>query len=259
MRKTIIASAIFFLLFTYGLVLSQNQLMVIPEELEPKHPVGFYDYKGVSNVHTDRGLGSGSPNDVIKAAQEVGHEFLILTDLNAFEKPALPEGYHRKLLVIGAGEYSYVDSRVLLYDLQRRHSLESLGQTQTILADLLSQSGVEEKQDLIVLAHPLKPGFAWSGAYPSGLDGLEVINLKSVWRARSSIRSTRHFHCSGSTKNPSVSSSSGINSRRLGTRSEWPAQKRPRDRRRSESVRSSFHRIKRLSVCCRITFYFARS
>lgn len=182
MRKTIIASAIFFLIFAYGLVLSQTQISVIPEELEPKNPVGFYDYKGVANVHTDRGLGSGSPTEVIKAAQEVGLDFLVLTDLNAFEQPALPEGYHRKLLVIGAGAYSYVDSRVLLYDLQRRHSLESLGQTQTLLADLLSQSGSEEKNDLIVLAHPTKPGFSWSGAYPSGLDGIEVINLKSVWR-----------------------------------------------------------------------------
>ncbi|MEK7358472.1 MAG: hypothetical protein AAB250_18655, partial [Bdellovibrionota bacterium] len=144
MRKTIIASAIFFLLFTYGLVLSQNQLTVIPEELEPKNPVGFYDYKGISNVHTDRGLGSGSPLEVIKAAQEVGLDFLVFTDLNAFEKPALPHGYHRKLLVIGAEEFSYVDSRLLLYDLQKRHALESLGQTQTLLADLLSQSGSEE-------------------------------------------------------------------------------------------------------------------
>src|ERR1035437_9593946 len=79
-------------------------------------------------------------------------------------------------------EYSYLESRLLTYDRLHRHSLESLGQAQVLLADLLSQSGPDAEPDLIILAHPSKPGFSWTGAYPSGIDGIEVLNLKSIWQ-----------------------------------------------------------------------------
>lgn len=182
MRKVLIASFIFFALFGYGLILSQMNVNVIQERLEPSNFPGYYDYRGASNVHTSLGLGSGTANEVIKGAQEAGLDFLFMTDLNLFGEPAVPDAYHRQLLVMSAAEYSYLDSRLLLYDLAKRHELETLGQAQVLLADLLSQSGSDEQQDLIVLAHPFKPGFSWSGAYPSGLDGIEVINLKSVWQ-----------------------------------------------------------------------------
>lgn len=182
MRRILITSLIFFCFFGYGLILSQTNLNIIKEELEPANHPGFYDYRGVTNVHTNRNLGSGSPSSVIRAAQDAGLDFLFITDLNAFTQPPVPEGYHRQLLVLSAAEYSYLESRLLVYDMKRRHSLESLGQAQVLLADLLSQSGPDAKEDLIVLAHPSKPGFSWKGAYPSGLDGIEVINLKSVWQ-----------------------------------------------------------------------------
>ena len=182
MRKTLIASGFFFLLFAYGLILSQTSINVIPEELEPKNSNGFYDYRGVTNVHTNRGIGSGSPSDVIKAAQEADLDFLFVTDLNSFKATPLQEGYHRKLLVMSAPEYSYLESRFFLYDVAKRHSIGSIGEAGTLFADLLSQSGADADQDLILLAHPTKPGFAWTPPYPSGLDGIEVVNLKSIWR-----------------------------------------------------------------------------
>jgi hypothetical protein len=180
-RKVLIASIIFFLFFVYWLVLSQLQVSVIPEELEPANYPGFYDYRGISNVHTNRANGSGTPQEVIRAAQEAGLDYIFITDLNVFSGPQVPEGYHRQLLAMTGEEYSYLESRLLTYDILRRHSLESLGQAQVLLADLLSQSGPDAAADLIILAHPTKPGFTWTGAYPSGLDGIEVINLKSVW------------------------------------------------------------------------------
>jgi hypothetical protein len=109
-------------------------------------------------------------------------DFLIFTDVNVFNPSQDIEGYHRKLLVMMGGSYSYLDSRILTYDLHSRHQLESLGQTQVLLADLLSQTGPDAAEDLLVLAHPFKSGFSWTGPYPTGLDGLEVINLKSVWQ-----------------------------------------------------------------------------
>lgn len=182
MRKILVASFIFFALFGYGLLLSQMNVKVIQETLEPSNYAGYYDYRGVTNVHSSLSLGSGSVQEVINGAQEAGLDFLFLTDLNLFAANSVPEGYHRQTLVLAAAEYSYLDSRLLLYDISRRHQLDSLGQAQVLLADLLSQSGPDAQQDLIILAHPSKPGFSWSGVYPSGLDGLEVINLKSVWQ-----------------------------------------------------------------------------
>lgn len=182
MRKILIASSIFFLLFFYGLILSQTRLSAISEELDPKNPPGFYDYRGISNVHSDRGMGSGTTLDVIRAAQEASLDYLILTDLNSFGDSIVPDSYHRKLLFISASESSYLESRILLYDIEKSHSLTGLGQAQLLIADLLSQAENETKDDFIVLAHPTKPGFTWNGAYPSGLDGIEVINLKSLWR-----------------------------------------------------------------------------
>jgi len=182
MRKILIASAVFFLVFFYGLVLSQTRVSIIADELEPKNAAGFYDYRGVSNVHTDRGIGSGSAFDVVKAAQEANLDWLFLTDLNQFTSAgAIPDGYHRKTLVMTADEYSYLDSRLLLYEPAKHPNFETLGQSQLFLADLLSQTSAP-REDLVVLAHPTKPGFSWNGPYPTGLDGIEVVNLKSAWR-----------------------------------------------------------------------------
>ncbi len=182
MRKILIVSLFFSLLFSYWLVLSQLQVSVIPEELEPANYPGFFDYRGVTNVHTSRGEGAGTPTEVIKAAQDVGLDYLFITDSNIFSGPPVAEGYHRQLLVMTGEEYSYLDSRILFYDRLRRQHIESLGQAQVTLADLLSRSGPDAEPDLLVLAHPASPGYAWTGPYPSGLDGLEVINLKSVWQ-----------------------------------------------------------------------------
>lgn len=182
MRKILVSSFIFFIFFVYWLVLSQLQVSVLPEELEPANYPGFFDYRGITNVHSDRGMGGAPPQDVIRAAQDAGLDYLFITDLNVFGEPPVPEGYHRQLLVMSGDIYSYLESRLILYDRLHRHSIDSLGQAQVLLADLLSQSGPDSESDLIMLAHPSKPGFAWTGPYPSGLDGIEVINMKSVWQ-----------------------------------------------------------------------------
>jgi hypothetical protein len=182
MRRLLVTSLIFFTLFFYGLILSQTRVSVVAEELEPKNHAGFYDYRGVTNVHSSAGIGSGTVQEIAEAAQDVGLDFVFISDLNVFDGSRFPDGYYRQLLVLNAAAYSYLDSRFIIYDVKRPHSIESLGQAQVILADLLSQQGTDAEQDFIILAHPAKPGYAWSGPYPSGLDGVEIINLKSVWQ-----------------------------------------------------------------------------
>jgi hypothetical protein len=191
-RKIAVASFFLFLLFAYGLTLTQHRFNIMKEELEPANASGFYDYRGETNVHTKQNLGSSSHQEIIAAAQEAGLDWLYFTDLNVFDRRFGIEGYHRQLLAMMGAEVSYLDSRVLWYDTLNRHSPETLGQAQVQLADALSQEGADAANDLLVLAHPFSPGYSWSGNYPPGLDGIEVVNLKRVWQ-RSWLESRASF------------------------------------------------------------------
>ena len=181
-RRIAILSVLIFLLFSYGLSLTQHRFAIMKDELDPPNAPGFYDYKGATHVHTKQNLGSGDFNDVIVAAQEAGLDWLYFTDLNVFKRRFDVEGYHRQLLTMMGAEVSYLDSRILTYDVLSRRAPETLGQAQVQIADELSQEGEDATDDLLVLAHPFKQGFSWSGPFPPGLDGIEVINLKSVWQ-----------------------------------------------------------------------------
>src|SRR5690606_12829335 len=44
------------------------------------------------------------------------------------------------------------------------------------------QKSHSHNDSFLVLAHPFKPRYHWAGDLPSGLDGLEIINLKSIWQ-----------------------------------------------------------------------------
>lgn len=165
--------------FVYGLYLSQFEPAVVRQGLKAESSAGFYDYKGVINIHTDRSIGSSPPSVISAAARRAGLDFVILTDLNVFEDKESPEGYTGSTLVITADKYSYLDSR-LIFCSSTKHLLgHSLGDVQTGLSDLLSQPISENKDSLLVLAHPFKSGFSWTGEIPIGLDGMEIFNVKS--------------------------------------------------------------------------------
>jgi len=135
----------------YGVILSRYQVSVITDKLTTQHPEKFYDYAGAINVHTKLSTGSGHITEVIEAAQRAGLDFI-----------------------------SYLDSRLLFLSLQMNKNLTGPGQAQVIFTDLLSRP--QQEEGVIILAHPLKPGYQWTGDYPRSLDGIEIINLKSIWQ-----------------------------------------------------------------------------
>ena len=182
MRAFILVATLFFSFFIYGLFLTQFHPSVLVDELQLKNPSGFYDYRGQIDVHTTISQGSGSPSEVIRAAQESGNDFLILTDVNDFTQNYSAEGYHQRTLTLVAGQYNYVDSQLIFFDVYHNSPIDSFGKAQVILADQLSQKSSEAKKDLLILAHPFKHGSAWNGPTPSGLDGFELLNLKVVWQ-----------------------------------------------------------------------------
>ncbi len=166
--------------FIYGFYLSQNNLNVIPSILTHETLHGYYDYRGVTNVRTDLSNGSSSPLDVISEAKLAGLDYLFLTDVNQFENSESLNGYNGNLLVSIAGEYSFLDSRLLYYDLKPERKPNDLAEANVYFTDLLSRRMTENKETLLILAHPFNKGPTWTGPYPPGLDGIEILNPKSI-------------------------------------------------------------------------------
>lgn len=166
--------------FLYGFYINQYDTSVVPSQIQSSHTSDLYDYKGVVNVHTELSIGSAPASFVIQSAKMANLDFIFFTDLNKFDVPTNYESYHGNLLVFSAAKYSYLDSRLIYYSIDRESIGPNLGQAQIHLADLLSQKQGANRDSLVVLAHPYKAGFSWNGEIPSGLDGFELLNLKSL-------------------------------------------------------------------------------
>jgi hypothetical protein len=179
----LIASLTFLLIcyFVYGFYISQYEISVIPRKLEQReNPYEFYDYRGVINVHSDISTGSSSPSQIAIAAKSAGLDFIILTDLNVFDTSIHNDSYSQGVLFLNGGKYSYLDSRFLFYAPNKDLIGNNLGDAQIHLADMLTQEENGNKDSLLVLAHPYQLGFSWNGDLPTGLDGMELINMKAL-------------------------------------------------------------------------------
>jgi hypothetical protein len=181
MIRTFFAIALFVVFyFLYGFYLSSFDVNVLPPQIQRQHPYPYFDYKGVTNVYSNLSLGSGDYREIVADAKAASLDFLFITDLNIFENLLLPEGYNGTLLVLFAGKYSYLDSRLLYYSMANRLEGQSLGSAHIHITDQLSQATNSGSNTSFVLTHPFLKGFGWSGEFPVGLDGIELINFKRV-------------------------------------------------------------------------------
>lgn len=179
-RALIVLSTFIMLYFCYGLYIGQTDIEVFPSEIKRENPPGFHDYRGAINVQTDLSAGTSHPSQVIDEAKKAGLDFLILTDVNQFQQAESVSGYHDALLVMSEAEYSFLDSRLMLVNENASHSRTESSDVNLFLTDLLSQPG-QTREALAILAHPFVGGQpTWTGAYPPGLHGLEVLNPKSI-------------------------------------------------------------------------------
>ncbi|MBN8535560.1 MAG: hypothetical protein J0M15_00785 [Deltaproteobacteria bacterium] len=178
MKVFIFLTSFSLIYFVYGFYISQNDISIVNPSLKIKNNALFYDYKGILNVHSNLSIGSSPITQIIKSAQLSKLDFIMFTDLNYFNPPYGFEGYHDHTLVLIGQKISYLDSRFIVYSLSKEPLGNSLGEAQIKIADLLSQK--ENKDHLIILAHPSEKGFIWNGELPSGIDGIELINLKSL-------------------------------------------------------------------------------
>ncbi|MEK6556491.1 MAG: hypothetical protein AABZ31_14680 [Bdellovibrionota bacterium] len=174
--------SLLFIFLIYGVLLSRYSPSVFSNDLVFKDPEGLYDYSGVMNVHTIAGSGSGTIPEIAEAAEEGGINFVVFTDLNTPQEAREDEGYINNVLVLVGSQYKYLDSLLLNIDGNLDDRLQGAGRSQILLTDILSDETRTPGNGMFILAHPLKPGYKWSGEYPVGLDAIEVFNLKGIWQ-----------------------------------------------------------------------------
>lgn len=166
--------------FIYGFMVSSYVINKRSLSMDLNHPYPFFDYRGVTNVSTTRSLGSGEDKEIINDAKMADLDFVIITDYNLMDVEDSLESYYGNLLVLRGAKYSYLDSRVLYYRVDGIPHAKTLGDLQVHLTDLLTQSSEARNETHIVLAHPFLKGYSWTGEWPVGLDGIEIINFKRV-------------------------------------------------------------------------------
>lgn len=179
LMNRILATLAFFLIsfFIYGFYISQFELNFIQRKVKTSD--FYYDYKLTMNIHTNLSIGSEPLSVILTEAKKAQNKFIMLTDLNPqIKSPS--DSYLHNIGVLQGAKYGYKDSRLIYYSLTEKNLGLRSGESQLLLSDLLSQDAQRSPSSLLVLAHPFKTGFTWTGPIPKGLDGLEVINLKSM-------------------------------------------------------------------------------
>ncbi len=180
MKWLIGISILVFSYLGYGLYVSQFVITITDPLLDEPLAEKYYDYKGITHVHSDRGIGSGSLDRIVSDAKRANLDYIFITDVNPSSSYKTFEGYMDNLVVLQGGRYSYLESQILYYPNEDYKLLFSgLGQAQTYFTDMISQ---ETPQDFMVLANPLKGDNSWLRPGISGLSGIEIVNLRRLWR-----------------------------------------------------------------------------
>ena len=182
MKRNTFVITLLLIIFSYGLFLNRYSITITEDKLVSEHPAGFYDYRGVVNVHSDKSTGSGSVGEIITAAKEGGLDFLIFTELNQFESTPQKPNYSGRLLVSYDNEYSYRKSRILNVMGSGEATFSNTAEAQLVLSDLVNKPEVSSDEGLFIVAHPLRPKYSWEGNIPPGIHGMEIINLKAIWQ-----------------------------------------------------------------------------
>jgi hypothetical protein len=137
---------------------------------------GFVRVPGIVHVHTTLSDGSGTPDDVIRAARAAGAKFVVITDHNNVDAKSV-EGYRDGVLVIAGSELSTTSGHILglgIEDPTYRFSGDPLD----ALEDIRDLGGFP------VAAHPMNPraDFQFTGWDLPGPWGVELVNGDSEWR-----------------------------------------------------------------------------
>ena len=139
----------------------------------------YYDYSLSMNIHTNQSIGSEPLSVVLSEAKKAKNNFIMVTDLNPLLKMPV-DSYLQNIGVLQGAKYGYKDSRLIYFSTTDKDLGFHQGESQLQLSDFLSAEASHDQNKFISLAHPFSNGSKWSGDPPPGLDGVEVVNLKSL-------------------------------------------------------------------------------
>ncbi|OFZ28430.1 MAG: hypothetical protein A2622_04840 [Bdellovibrionales bacterium RIFCSPHIGHO2_01_FULL_40_29] len=169
--------------FVYGFYVSQFELNFVPRTVKTSDL--YYDYRLSMNIHTNQSIGSEPLSVILGESKKAENNFILISDLNPSMK--IPDdSYFQNIGVLQGAKYGYKDSRLLYFSTLDKNLGLRAGESQLQLSDLLTGDAVKNENHFISLAHPFSLGFDWTGDIPIGLDGIEIVNLKSLsqhsWR-----------------------------------------------------------------------------
>ncbi|HPI41434.1 MAG TPA: hypothetical protein PLJ21_11560, partial [Pseudobdellovibrionaceae bacterium] len=176
--KLILFVAFFY--FIYGFIINQFEINVSRGKSSVHSNDGLFDYRGVINVSSKLSIGSSDFSQIIKSAEKAGLDFIMFTDLNTFSDSGFHSSYQEGILTLVGSKYSYLDSRIIHYSSKEKNLGSTLGDVQIGLADIITKRPLENKDQLTILTQPKTPAHSWQGDLPSGIDGIEILNSKSI-------------------------------------------------------------------------------
>jgi len=134
---------------------------------------------GAYHVHSSRSDGSGTVDDIARAAARAGLRFVIFTDHGDATRVPDPPTYRHDVLCIDAVEISTMSGHVVALGLAGAAPYPLAGEARDVIEDIHRLGG------WAVAAHPNSPRDAlrWQGSW-NGLDGLEWFNVDSEWRGQ---------------------------------------------------------------------------
>lgn len=132
---------------------------------------------GAYHVHTTRSDGTGSIEDVARAAARAGLDWVIVTDHGDATRQADPPVYLQGVLIIDAAEISTSSGHVVALGLNEGSPYPLAGRAEDVIEDIHRQDG------WAIAAHPDSPNDAlrWSTGGVA-FDGIEWLNADSEWR-----------------------------------------------------------------------------
>jgi hypothetical protein len=136
------------------------------------HPVA----RGAYHVHSRRSDGTGTVDEIARAAAAARLQFVILTDHGDGTRPPEPPMYRGGVLCLDAVEISTAGGHYVALGLPGA-PYRLAGQPDTVVEDVRRLGGFG------IAAHPesAKPALRWS-AWDVPIDGLEWLNADSEWR-----------------------------------------------------------------------------
>jgi hypothetical protein len=134
---------------------------------------------GAYHVHSTRSDGSGTVEEIARAAARTGLNFVVLTDHGDATSWREPEYLHG-VLCIHATEINSEAGHIVALGLRGSSPYPLAGDARDVVEDIKRQGGVA------IIAHPESPRetLRWRGQGTVDVDGIEWLNIDAEWRSQ---------------------------------------------------------------------------